>query len=372
MIYMKSIFKKSVLMRTMTRLLKTVFIFLIFLGSPTIAQYKECGTVITPEQIALESDRIAMIRPLLAPPVDTFPYHIPLTIHIVRRSDGTDGFTSGQLDTAMHDLNTAFESMDMRFFRYGQIDYINSDYFFDIPDDQNRRDELRQHNPVSNTINVYFTNLAGLCGQSSFTSSTFQGVLIDNSCAGVATNPSTFPHEIGHYFDLYHTHETAFGVECPDGSNCTGAGDLLCDTPADPNLSGRVSTACIYDNSAAPPAACDNTPYAPQVSNLMSYARATCRNIFTADQRTRALSVLNSDRSDLYSNTIYVDAEASGIENGRPDYPFNTATEAVSAASSGNYIFIKSGNYPSDILTISKILTLDKWNIDGSSVRIGQ
>jgi hypothetical protein len=67
-----------------------------------------------------------------------------------------------------------------------------------------------------------------------------------------------------------------------------------------------------------------------------------------------------------------VDAEASGIENGRPDYPFNTATEAVSAASSGNYIFIKSGNYPSDILTISKILTLDKWNIDGSSVRIGQ
>ena len=48
----------------------------------------------------------------------------------------------------------------------------------------------------------------GLCGEASFTATAVQGVLMDIDCAGSAANPSTFAHEIGHYFDLYHTHET--------------------------------------------------------------------------------------------------------------------------------------------------------------------
>ncbi len=48
-----------------------------------------------------------------------------------------------------------------------------------------------------------------------------------------AEDGATIAHEMGHYFGLLHTHETANGTELVNGTNCGTAGDLLCDTPAD-------------------------------------------------------------------------------------------------------------------------------------------
>jgi hypothetical protein len=61
----------------------------------------------------------------------------------------------------------------------------------------------------------------------------------------VVLSPSTrnggvgLAHEIGHVLGLYHTHEKRFGVEAYVGCgaaspHCGQAGDLVCDTPADP------------------------------------------------------------------------------------------------------------------------------------------
>src|SRR5262249_36606683 len=158
-----------------------------------------------------------------------------------------------------------------------------------VPNVRASQDALRQVNPVAGTVNIYFTNLASLCGQSSFTTDSFQGVLIDITCASVRTsaanaNVSTLAHEFGHYCDLYHTPETwpnAMGtptlVECPSGNNCSTTGDLICDTPADPNLQPtagtfRVDNNCTYDNSATTPSSCSSTPYNPPTRNLMSYS----------------------------------------------------------------------------------------------------
>ena len=49
-----------------------------------------------------------------------------------------------------------------------------------------------------------------------------------------------YPHEMGHFFGLLHTHgysNTVKTDEFVDGSNCNEAGDYFCDTPADPRLS---------------------------------------------------------------------------------------------------------------------------------------
>lgn len=350
-----------------------LFIIFIFLWSfeSASAQFRECGTVISPERLKKELERIAKKEVLIFPPPATYPYHFPLSIHIVRKSDGTGGFRTGQLDTAMQDLNDAFEQASITFFQHGSVDYINSDYYYNVPDVQTRRDSIRKVNVVSNTINVYFSNFSGLCGQASFPGDPVQGIVIDNDCAGVTSNPSSFPHEVGHYFDLYHTHETGFGVECPNGSNCSSAGDLLCDTPADPDLSNRVNSSCVYDNSVATPGGCSGT-YAPQTNNLMSYSVKACRTLFTTNQINKMLGAIPTDRTELYVRVKYVDATASGTEDGTPEHPYNTISEAVNAVASGNYVFVRSGNYPSDIITITKKVYMDKWNTGGASVIVGQ
>ena len=154
---------------------------------------------------------------------------------------------------------------------------------------------------VAGTINCYFVRSAPFCGISSFTTSPIQGIVYNNDCVALATNKSTFPHEIGHYFNLYHTHETAFGTECTNGSNCATAGDLVCDTPADPNVLGNVSTACLWTGSATPPCG-GSPPYNPPVRNFMSYSNKDCRDHFTAQQNSRALTTLNTLRLELNRN----------------------------------------------------------------------
>lgn len=104
------------------------------------------------------------------------------------------------------------------------------------------------------------------------------------------TLTSTSSHEVGHCLDLYHTHETAFGTENINGNNCGSAGDLVCDTPADPRLGNvNVSAACVYTGGGG---------YNPLPDNIMSYSMSFCRDDFTNGQGVRM-------RQALISNSIF-------------------------------------------------------------------
>jgi len=94
--------------------------------------------------------------------------------------------------------------------------YINSTTYYDLSGDA-EGDAMSAANNVPNVLNIYFVNdPAGACGWARFTSMLPSDyVVIANSCG---TNTSTLAHEIGHYFDLYQTHEKAFGTECLNGS----------------------------------------------------------------------------------------------------------------------------------------------------------
>ena len=98
-----------------------------------------------------------------------------------------------------------------------------------------------------------------------------------------ATN-SIMVHEAGHCLGLYHTHETVFGTESTNGSNCITAGDKICDTPADPNLLNNTSS-CIYNGPSG---------YTPLVDNFMSYAPAVCTDSFTQGQENWMRGALNN------------------------------------------------------------------------------
>ena len=134
-------------------------------------------------------------------------------------------------------------------------------------------------------------------------------------------------HEFGHWFGLAHTHgfvnnvQANAGVvnnhvECPDGSQCCIKGDRICDTDPDPNLfvgnvldsnGGSTITSCVVDNGN-----CDRdasgcfsvcaTPYPANINgetNIMSYARGSCRYEFTPCQIAKMVDALLCSRSDL-------------------------------------------------------------------------
>jgi hypothetical protein len=223
-------------------------------------------------------------------------YLVYLAFHVVRTTSGTGGIAQSQLDQAMVDLATAFAGTGICFHVLLQ-DTINSSTYYNIDSDA-ERSALKAINNHPNAIDCYFVNDDdGWCGMSSFTWSPDQGITFSNSCVGLASNPSTFPHEVGHYFDLLHTHETANGSECPNGSNCGTAGDGLCDTPADPGLgTGNVNASCTYTGNSTIFCAGQTRTYSPSTINLMSYSRKTCRTQFTANQRTRMLATLTGPR----------------------------------------------------------------------------
>ncbi len=278
--------------------------------------FLDCGSAVTPEEAAAFKARWANEPPMLAPPVVPASMCVPIAAHIVRTDEGTGGLPMSQLDQAMLDANAYYANTGISYYVLS-VDYIDDDdYYYNI----NTNAEiaaLKGENVVADAINIYFTpNLSnengGLCGISSFTTNPVQGIAMANGCTGVSSNPSSFPHEIGHYFDLYHTHETAFGDELVDGSNCGTTGDLLCDTPADPTLrtsggSQNIGADCVYYGTETDG---NGDSYTPDTSQLMSYAPKACRTTISPQGEARALSTLLVLRPNLLTRGCPPEADA--------------------------------------------------------------
>lgn len=103
-------------------------------------------------------------------------------------------------------------------------------------------------------------------------------------------------HEMGHIMGLYHTHnESNATKECPDGTNCCTAGDYICDTDADPDL----SASCAGSGCDKSPNNCTSpcgTPYPTNINtenNIMSYSNAgNCRKEYSPCQNAKMVDAL--------------------------------------------------------------------------------
>ncbi|HET6348705.1 MAG TPA: FlgD immunoglobulin-like domain containing protein, partial [Candidatus Krumholzibacteria bacterium] len=254
----------------------------------------------TPEDVAKFQAEDLQPNNFVMPPATE--YCIPISAHIVRTDAGTGGISLNQLYQGIQDCNSKYTGTGLHFVLYN-ISYIDDDDFYYNIDTNAEIDAMLMVSPVANTVNVYCTpNLSnedgGLCGRGSFTTSSPQGIALNNGCVGVPSNDSSFPHELGHYFDLFHTHETAFGAELVDGSNCSTAGDKLCDTPADPGLDPgtNVDNACNYYGSETDG---NGDHYNPDTHQLMSYAPKLCRDVFSPQSRTKIVTTLLTKRAYL-------------------------------------------------------------------------
>lgn len=260
-----------------------------------------CGTRLTADQFA----RYVLSGEELAPtPPDRTRHYVPIAAHIVRRSNGEGGLPEARFHQALADANQHFAEAQIVFYQHGPIDYIDDDSLYHT-ETISDIDRLRTTNSVPNAINAYFTEILNydgleICGISSFTFHDVQGIAMRNWCTARDTgvgDHSTFSHELGHYFDLMHTHDTQWGGELANGLNCSVAGDRLCDTPADPGLTpDLVDANCEYVGELTD---ITGTPYDPDPSLLMSYSRTYCRQRFTPDSLTRARTTLVQRRPEL-------------------------------------------------------------------------
>lgn len=288
--------------------MKLSLVFIFMLSFSSMAQEKlPCGTKPTQKQIDRINQRMRE-RPssrVLAAAAS----NVAISAHILRRSDGTGGLGEADFNDAISTLNGFYANANLKFFILGGIHYIDDNRYFDFDSDD--ESALGGSNDVENTINIYFANsvVSGedpLCGYAYFSGGPNR-IVMDNGCT---VNGSTLAHEVGHFFDLYHTHgktNTGTTDELVDGSNCATAGDNICDTPADPQLTSVVDADCNYTGTAVD---ANDDEFAPDTGNIMSYSRKSCRMHFSAGQYSNIANTYASERNYLVSKSLAANFDA--------------------------------------------------------------
>jgi hypothetical protein len=276
------------------------FIFFLWASSSVLlGQTKDCGTYIdSAAQVALENTfTITAGQPNQSIP--QVKRTLSITVHIVKDAQGLIGFTIGQLESVViFKLNEAFAPIDLKF-RICSTNYINNYQYDNLVVNSNEK-ELLSISAEPNTINLYIvSNIydktgVKVCGYTYMPGTAGKNcIFISKSCL----LGSSVAHQVGHFFNLYHTHEkNTFGAELVSRTNCATAGDRCCDTEADPNLDGKV-TNCIYtgnDKDAS------SKFYGPSPKNFMSLSPEECRCNFTRTQFLRMIYALNTTNFRKY------------------------------------------------------------------------
>ena len=210
----------------------------------------------------------------------------------------------------------------------------------------------------ANSINIYVNNSSS--GQCSFVG-TGGAITLGNDIG-----TGTVLHEVGHFFNLQHTHAGDYG-DNPSTPPFTASGlrdgDGLAETANDnPNISNhdQLSQALfghVYSAATTGEQSVVNSAF----ENVMSYHN---ENTLLSDQMDIWTSNASSGRSGFCTGrTWFVDRNCSAIfPNGSPSCnfitgPYGTVGGGISAANNGDIVMIRPGTYV-EPGTITKPVTL--------------
>ncbi len=228
---------------------------------------------------------------------------LPIRIHIIRMDDGTGGIDMEDVNIGLSYLNYYYKEIGAEFF-IASVNYIDDTDWYDF--DSADEATMTAAHSTYDAINIYFANTVtssgtAACGYAYYPSN-LEGtlnILMRNSCTAAYEN-GTLVHELGHFFDVAHTHNgTSNGnghsnaenvARTGANANCSTKGDLLCDTEADPN--GSNDGSCNFVNDGNSTEDVHSETYTPDIDNIMSYYSDACGGVFTAGQYTRMVNGL--------------------------------------------------------------------------------
>ncbi|HEX2935993.1 MAG TPA: M43 family zinc metalloprotease [Bacteroidales bacterium] len=243
-----------------------------------------CGTTVLANQIQLES---TLSIPALTPTqgLPKVNRNLSVAFYVVLDSLKRAGVTTNQIDDAIARLNTEFSPIGLQF-HICSVNYVEN-YQFDNIQAGGNENALTLSNSTKDVINIYLATAVFDPFKNAVKGYTYMPASSRNYIflTKYFIEGSELSHQLGHFFNLYHTHETAFGREDVARDNCDKAGDLCCDTEADPNIFGMVNADCLFsDESLKDP---KGALYNPSSKNIMSYSSDICRCYFSKMQYQR-------------------------------------------------------------------------------------
>ncbi|MBX2874120.1 MAG: hypothetical protein KTR30_18525 [Saprospiraceae bacterium] len=216
-----------------------------------------------------------------------------VVVHIPKDTLGDIYIREDQVQDAIDTMNVYFAPICARF-ELCEFNVIEN-FQYSIPANTNEWEQMKVKYQQNNRINVFivlsipwvpfdcgYTDLGGL----EFPQR--DALMLKLIC--LTDLPKSLSHEMGHYFGLLDTYGTEnTPPELVDGSNCETAGDLICDTPADPFVPGdtlspkylHADIPCRFVFEGEDPA---GQYYTPDVGNMMTLYPDTCRCGFTQQQ----------------------------------------------------------------------------------------
>lgn len=187
----------------------------------------------------------------------------------VNDSLNVDSTKIPNLNEAVADLNNAFSPICVSF-EVCKTNFVDLYQFANLASLSDFK-ELKKRFNSKFRINLYIVNNISF---SDLGYTSFKSLKNINDAAIVITKNGLKYHVISHFMGtglgLLTTNETIYGKEFADGSNCSTAGDKICDTPADPNLDFTPlhNNGCQLVNNIKDP---NGNYYTPDISNYMSH-----------------------------------------------------------------------------------------------------
>lgn len=257
----------------------------------------KCGTVVPSNSYQLEQNFLNMRT---AQAITTCLNKV-LSIRVIIVTDSTraTGVPQADIDTSLARLNRWFKPICLSF-QICDIDTVYS-YKYNLWHKEKEHDEFQNLYAQKNVINWVLVQTiedpSGALGYAPLGNSLPAAPRYDMVVLQKANLlDKTVPHEMGHFFGLYHTFETDLGNEFVNGSNCATTGDLLCDTPADIDPA-PIGPGCVWSGTNRD---ANNDYYTPILGNIMSYHPDSCPGSFTVDQYNRMIYNYLNNRNYLY------------------------------------------------------------------------
>lgn len=280
----------------------TLFLCLMFCSFTGFAQVSSTETKRSAERTAILKNAAQMVAEGNYQAQND--YTLPVTVHIFHTDDGNGGISEHDVLTTLCGVFEKFSEYDINLY-LNSIEHINdtNNYTNFSPNNESNLDFLYS---VENTINIMIINDPSLF----LCATNFLSVDLILFYSDLCFDEQSIVRMLGFYFGLEATYNglQGTGLNCDiqvtngekvDGSNCTIAGDFICDTPPD-YMAGAWS--CDENDEGCLQYDPDSIAFRPDGTNYMS--GSNCKNKFTPMQSDVMKVVIDTEYQDLFALPI--------------------------------------------------------------------